>query len=76
MGLVHRARASRAAWALAVACFPVTLVAQTTDPINASHLMGTVMHSLFDMSAVRVVQGASRQLMRALEESRPIAELV
>ena len=47
-----------------------------SDPISTSHLMGTVMHSMFDMGQLRVARGVPRELLRTLETTQPIPELL
>jgi uncharacterized protein (DUF1501 family) len=47
----------------------------TTEPYNASHLMATVMHALFDVSALRVARGLPGPLVKLIENGQPIAPL-
>ena len=35
-----------------------------TDPVRIPHLIGTVMHTLFDVGQLRLVRGAGRELLR------------
>lgn len=49
--------------------------APATSPIGPGRVMATVMHSLFDVAALRVMRGLPRQLLGQLEEHRPIEEL-
>ena len=46
-----------------------------TTPYNASHLMATIMHSLFDMGELRLESQFPRELMQMLEDTPPIQEL-
>lgn len=46
-----------------------------TDPITASNLMGTVMHTLFDIGKLRLVSGVPVDVARAIDEGQPIPQL-
>lgn len=46
-----------------------------TEPYGASHLMGTVLHSLFDLGKLRLESQFPRSLMQQVEASRSIHEL-
>ena len=48
----------------------------TTEPYNPRHLMNAVMHTLFDVGKLRLQPGAPSELLRFIEGSEPIAELV
>lgn len=50
--------------------------APATTPVSLDHLLATVMHSLFDLSQLRLQPGVPREISRALEEADPIAGLV
>jgi len=43
-----------------------------SEPYDLSHLMGTLMHSLFDVGKLRVERSAPPDLVRAIEAARPI----
>ena len=47
-----------------------------TDPIDASRLMATVMHSMFDIGKLRLASGIPKELVRLIESGEPIHELV
>ncbi|MBD3672357.1 MAG: DUF1501 domain-containing protein [Planctomycetaceae bacterium] len=47
-----------------------------SEPVTTSHLMATVMHSLFDVSALRLARGVPRDLMQQIERNQPIPGLV
>ncbi len=40
-----------------------------------THLMATIMHTLFDVGQLRLETGAPSELLRFIEASEPIAEL-
>jgi uncharacterized protein (DUF1501 family) len=42
------------------------------DPVTVSNLLGTVMHTLFDIGKVRLIRGLPAELARAVEAARPI----
>jgi hypothetical protein len=44
----------------------------TSEPYDLSKLMGTMMHSLFDVGQLRVERSAPPDLVRAIEAARPI----
>jgi uncharacterized protein (DUF1501 family) len=48
----------------------------TTEPYTPRHLMNAVMHTLFDVGKLRLQPGAPSELLRFIERSEPIAELV
>ncbi len=48
----------------------------TTEPISTSQIFGTVMHTLFDIAALRLTRGVPRDLQTLLERSQPIAGLI
>ena len=47
-----------------------------TDPIGPPHLLATVMHTLFDVGALRVRPNIPRDLLRILEGPSPIPSLI
>ena len=47
-----------------------------TTPYTTSHLMGTVMQTLFDVGEMRLVSGIPPQLRRLVEQSSAIPELM
>jgi len=49
--------------------------APATTPYNASNLLSTLMHFLFDVGTLRVTRGVPSTIVRTIEENRPIAEL-
>lgn len=44
----------------------------TSDPVSTSQIFGTVMHSLFDVAALRLTRGVPRDILALLERSHPI----
>ena len=49
--------------------------APASAPISLDQVLSTVMHSLFDLSQLRLQPGVPREISRALEAAAPIAEL-
>jgi uncharacterized protein (DUF1501 family) len=49
--------------------------APATDPVTPAHLLGTVMHTLFDVGTLRVARGLPVSLVRLIEASPPISQL-
>ena len=47
-----------------------------SDPYEPEHLLGTIMHTLFDIGTLRVVPGVPRDILAAVENTRPIPALV
>ena len=47
-----------------------------SEPVGTDRLLGTVMHSLFDIGIVRVARGIPRELLSKLETSPPIDGLI
>lgn len=47
-----------------------------TTPYTTSHMMSTVLHSLFDLGQLRLESKFPRQLLQQIESIRPIPELV
>jgi uncharacterized protein (DUF1501 family) len=47
-----------------------------TDPYEPKHLMATIVHTLFDIGKLRLESGVPRELLKFIEESPPIPELV
>lgn len=46
-----------------------------TDTYTPAHLLATVMHTLFDVTQLRLERGVPREIARVVEEGSPIAEL-
>jgi len=46
-----------------------------SEPISASNLMATVMHTLFDVGKLRLRQGLPRDLIQRIESGAPISQL-
>jgi uncharacterized protein (DUF1501 family) len=46
-----------------------------SDPISPTHLMATVLHTLFDVPQLRLQPGIPRDLLRLIETGQPIREL-
>ena len=46
-----------------------------SEPITTSHLLGTVLHTLFDVAALRLARGVPREVMSLVEQSEPIPGL-
>ncbi|MCA9247728.1 MAG: DUF1501 domain-containing protein [Planctomycetales bacterium] len=47
-----------------------------TEPYGVDHLLATIMHTLFDVSQLRLARGLPTNLVRTIERSQPIKELV
>lgn len=47
-----------------------------TEPIRPAHLLGTVMHTLFDVAALRLRPGVPRDVVKAVEDAQPIGPLM
>lgn len=47
-----------------------------TEPVGPHHVLGTVMHSLFDIPALRLQSGVSRELLSLVERAAPVPGLV
>ena len=47
-----------------------------TEPIDASRLMATIIHSMFDVGKLRLARGVPNDLVRIIESGEPIHELV
>lgn len=45
------------------------------DPVTTDQVFGTVMHSLFDIAAVRLSRGVPRDLLALLEQAAPIPRI-
>jgi uncharacterized protein (DUF1501 family) len=43
-----------------------------TEPYRPEHLLATVMHTLFDVSLLRLVPGLPREILQAAESGKPI----
>ena len=46
-----------------------------SSPVTPSHLLGTVMHTLFDVAALRVAPAVPRELMQVIESAKSIEQL-
>ncbi len=46
-----------------------------SEPIMTSHLLGTVLHTLFDVAALRLARGVPREVMSLVEQSEPVPGL-
>ncbi len=46
-----------------------------TQPTEIKHLLATVMHSVFDVSELRIAQGMPAEIVRTATAAEPIAEL-
>jgi len=53
-----------------------TAAAAATRPYDPSHLLGTVLHTLFDLGELRVTDGLPPELTRLADDIEPIEELV
>ncbi len=47
-----------------------------TDPLGPKDLLATIMHTLFDAGQLRVQRGLPRELIKLVEDNKPIAELM
>ena len=47
-----------------------------SNPYGIDNLLGTIMHALFDLGQLRLVQGLPREIQQIIERSNPIGELV
>ncbi|HUG17476.1 MAG TPA: DUF1501 domain-containing protein, partial [Planctomycetaceae bacterium] len=47
-----------------------------SEPVTTSHLMSTVMHSMFDIGQLRVTRGVPRPLLSQIEQYEPIPGLI
>jgi uncharacterized protein (DUF1501 family) len=47
-----------------------------TEPVRMSHLLGTILHAMFDLGEVRVQRGLPRELLTLTDAAQPIRELV
>jgi uncharacterized protein (DUF1501 family) len=43
-----------------------------SEPITIHNLIGTIMHTLFDVGALRLQQNVPREMVRALDDWKPI----
>ena len=50
--------------------------APASNRVTSKELMGTIMHSLLDMTKLRSADGSPRELMTSLQQAHPIPELV
>jgi hypothetical protein len=48
----------------------------STEPYEPKHLLGTIIHTLFDVGQLRLEPGVPRELLQFIEEARAIPELV
>ena len=46
-----------------------------TEPVTTRHLLGTIMHTLFDVASLRLARGIPRDLMSQIEQAEPIPGL-
>lgn len=46
-----------------------------SDPVSTPNLMSTVLHTLFDVGALRITRGLPTALVKLAEENKPIEEL-
>ncbi len=46
-----------------------------SEPITIKHLLGTVMHTLLDVNAVRITRGVPADVNQALGSAEPIPGL-
>ena len=47
-----------------------------TTPYRPEHMMATIMHSVFDLGQVRLIQSLPSELRNAMTETNPISELI
>jgi hypothetical protein len=47
-----------------------------SDPVTLDHLFATVMHTLFDVSRLRLEANLPRDIAALLERERPIPQLM
>ena len=47
-----------------------------SEPITTAHLLGTVMHTLFDIPALRLARGVPREVMTLIERAEPVPGLI
>lgn len=47
-----------------------------TEPIGPSHLMATIMHTLFDIGKLRLAASVPRSISQLIERGEPIRELI
>lgn len=47
-----------------------------TEPVTTRHLLGTVMHTLFDVGTLRLARGVPRDVMTLVEQAEPIPGLI
>jgi len=47
-----------------------------SEPIRIKNVIGTVLHTLFDVGALRLVSGAPREIAQTMTGYEPIAELM
>jgi hypothetical protein len=47
-----------------------------TEPVRMPNLLGTILHTMFDMGEVRVQRGLPRELLTLADGAKPIPELV
>ena len=46
-----------------------------SEPLTTSHLLGTVIHTLFDVAALRLARGVPREVMSLVERAQPVPGL-
>ena len=47
-----------------------------SEPVRIKNVIGTVLHTLFDVGALRLVPGAPREIAQTMTGYEPIAELM
>lgn len=47
-----------------------------TEPVTTRHLLGTVMHTLFDVATLRLARGVPREVMNLVEQAEPVPGLM
>ncbi len=47
-----------------------------TDPISSANVLATIMHTLLDVGELRITSGIPSEILRAVTENDPIAQLV
>ena len=50
--------------------------APDSPPVSPRNMMGTILHTLFDVGAMRVARGVPREMLSLVESSRPIDGLL
>ena len=47
-----------------------------TEPFDPSHLFATIMHTLFDVGELRLVQSVPRDILQIINRDEPITGLL